>query len=360
LETQSKTGPPPKPPEVQVSLPVTREVVDYEDFTGRTEAVAMVEIRARVTGYLEKVLFTEGAEVKKGQLLLEIDPRPYQAEMNRTEANVVQAEAHLKRLDSDYRRAVRMLPNNSVSREEFDKITGDRAEAEASVSVARASRDLAKLNMEFTHVAAPIAGRTSRRLIDPGNMVKADETALTTIVTLDPMYVYFDMDERTLLRIRRLIHEPAAKTSGKASLSILMGLADEDGYPHEGSLNFEDNRVDSGTGTLRVRAAFPNPQRVLSPGLFVRVRLPVGAPHAATLVAEQALGTDQGQKFIYVVNEKKEVSYRPVKIGRLHDGLRAITQGLEKSDQVVITGIQRIRPGAVVEPKLVDMPAKKG
>jgi RND family efflux transporter MFP subunit len=359
-ETQSTAPTAPKPPEVQVSLPVTKEVIDYEDFTGRTEAIAMVEVRARVTGYLEKVLFTEGSEVEKGQALFEIDRRPYEAEMNRTQANLIQAEAHLKRLDADYRRAVRMLPNNSVSREEFDKIAGDRAEAEASVSVARASRDLARLNLDFTHVIAPLSGRTSRRLIDPGNMVKADETALTTIVTLDPMYVYFDVDERTLLRIRRLLCKNDPKATDKHELPILMGLADEEGYPREGRVNFEDNRVDSGTGTLRLRALFPNNPRVLSPGLFVRIHLPVGTPHSATLVAEQAIGTDQGQKFVYVVNDKDEVVYRLVKVGRLHDGLRVIEDGLAKTDRVIVTGIQRIRPGLKVQAKQVDMPAKKG
>jgi RND family efflux transporter MFP subunit len=338
-----------------VSLPISKYVTDYEDFTGRTEAVAMVEIRARVTGYLENARFKEGAEVEKGDVLFEIDPRPYQADLAKAEANVIQAEAHQRRMDSDFRRAQRLLPQNSISREEFDKIVGDRAEGEASLGVARASRDLSKLNLNFTKVTAPIGGRISRRLIDPGNMVKADETALTTIVSLDPIYAYFDVDERTLLRLRRVVQEGKA-SSDTTGVAVLMGLADEEGYPHQGTINFEDNRVDSGTGTLRVRAVFPNPKRVLSPGLFARIRLPVGTAHPAILIAEQALSTDQGQKFVYVLNDKNEVSYRPVSVGRLHDGLRVINKGVGKDDRVVVSGVQRIRPGAKVEPKMVDMP----
>jgi RND family efflux transporter MFP subunit len=352
--------PPPKPPEVLVSLPISRSVTDYEDFTGRTEAMKLVEVRARVTGYLEKLNFQEGAEVKQADVLFEIDPRPYQAEFARADASLVQSEAHLRRLESDYQRALGLRNRTAIGLEEFDKIAGDRAEAAAAVGVARAVRDLAKLNLGFTHVTSPIAGRISRRLVDPGNMVKADETALTTVVSLDPMYAYFDVDERTVLRIRRLIQEGKTASDGNGKATVLMGLADEDGFPHQGAVDFVDNKVDPNTGSLWLRGVFPNPTHILTPGLFVRIRLPIGMPYKATLIAEQALGRDQGQKFVYVVSDKNEVAYRPVKVGKLHDGLRVITEGLTARDKVVVSGLQRIRQGATVEPKMVSMPGVAG
>jgi len=210
---------PAKPPTVVDSLPVSDEITDYEDFTGRTDAVFSVEIRARVTGYLDKVHFADGSEVAEGAPLLEIDPRPYQAELDRTEATVVQSEAHLKRLEADNRRATSLFNRGAISREEYDRITGDYAEANAAVGISKANRDLARLNLGFTKVTAPIAGRLSRRMVDPGNLVKADETALTSIVSLDPIYVYFDIDERTLLRIRRLIREGKVQSRSRGPRS---------------------------------------------------------------------------------------------------------------------------------------------
>jgi RND family efflux transporter MFP subunit len=354
---ESEQGPPP-PPEVLVSLPVSRTVTDYEDFTGRTEAVKMIEIRARVTGYLDQVHFEEGSEVAQGAPLFDIDPRPYQAELDRTEANVFQAEAHLTRLNADCARAVMLRPKGAIGQEEYDKIIGDRAEADAGVRAAKAYRNIAKLNLTFTKVTAPIAGRVSKQFIDPGNLVKADETALTTIVSLDPIYAYFDVDERTHLKLRRLVLDGMAKFGRETALPVSMGLADEQGYPHPGKINFEDNRIDSTTGTLRIRAVFPNTQRLLSPGLFARIRLPIGAPYQAILMSEQALGTDQGQKFIYVVGNKNEVAYRAVKVGRLHDGLRVITEGLALGEKVVVSGLQRVQPGHTVDPKVVDLPVR--
>jgi RND family efflux transporter MFP subunit len=338
------------PPEVRVSLPVVREVTDYEDFTGRTDAKLTVEVRARVTGYLSKINFKDGCEVKEGDVLFEIDPGPYQADFDRALANLVLAEAHQKRLDSDYQRATSLLPRNAISREEFDKIAGDRAEAAASTGVAKAARDLAELNLKYTRVIAPIAGRISRRMMDPGNMVKADETTLTTIVSQDPMYAYFDVDERTLLRTHHI------GVGGK----VLMGLSCEDCFPHEGTIDFVDNRVDSSTGTLRVRGVFANPKRELSPGLFVRIRMPLGKPYKPMLVAEQAIATDQGQKFVYVVGSDNKVSYRPVQIGRLHEGLRVITGGIGAKDRVIVSGVQRVRPNIEVKPQLEEMPASVG
>ncbi|MFO0909012.1 MAG: efflux RND transporter periplasmic adaptor subunit [Isosphaeraceae bacterium] len=351
---QPKVVPPP-PPRVSVSLPVTGEVTDYEEFPGRTDAVMSVEIRSRVTGYLTKVHFTDGDEVTKDTLLFEIDSSPYDAELARAEATVVQSEAHLRRLEADYRRSSNLYSRGNISREEFDRAAGDRAEAEASVGIALASRKAAQLDVDFTKIKAPISGRLSRRLVDPGNLVKADETPLTTIVSLDPVYLYFDIDERTVLQLRRLVREGKIKSRTEAEIPIVAALSDEDNFPHKGIIDFSENKVDPSTGTLRVRASLENPKpRVLSPGLFMRVRLPIGSARKALMVPEQALGSDQGKKYLYVVDEKNEVVYRPVKVGRLDRGLRVIEEGVSPQERVVVSGLQRVRPGSRVNPTLVD------
>jgi RND family efflux transporter MFP subunit len=355
----------PRPPDVVVSRPVVKQITDYNDFTGRTEAVASVEVRARVTGYLEKVLFKEGDDVKKGQPLFDVDPRVYQADLKRAEAILQQAKARLDRMELDFKRAEPLLPSQAISREDYDRIVGDRNEAKAAVGMAQAAVDLAKLNLGFTTVTSPIDGRASRQLIDPGNMVKADETPLTTIVTLDPIYAYFDADERSVLNFRRLMQAGKVKPARESQAPVLMGLIDEEDekgdplFPHAGVINFADNRVDAMTGTLRLRGKFDNPKHFLAPGLFVRVRVPIGAPHPAILVSERALGNDQGQKFVYVVNEKNEVVYRRVKVGTLQDGLRVIEEGLAQNEQVVVDGLQRVRPGMTVQPKPAEAERKE-
>jgi RND family efflux transporter MFP subunit len=350
----------PQPPEVRVSVPKKENVTDYEDFPGRVEAVDSIDIRARVTGYLDKVNFIEGMEVKKGAVLFEIDPRLYQAEVNRQEANLLQAQARQERLATDYQRATTLLARSGISREEYDKIAGDRKEAAAAVEVAKAGLVFARQNLDFTKVQAPITGRISRRYIDPGNLVKADETVLTTLVSLDPIYVYFDLDERTTLRLQQLIRKGSVEWGSENGLPVLVGRVDDEGYPRKGTVNFADNRVDADTGTWRLRGRFANPQYELTPGLFVRVHLPIGSPYEALLVSEQAFGTDQGQKFLYVVDEANHVSYRRVKVGRLHNGLRVVSDGLKPVEKVVVSGLQRLRPGTEVRPDLVDMPVMSG
>ena len=347
----------PKPALVTFATPTSDYVTDYEDFTGRTDAVFSINITSRVSGYLEKVHFKDGQEVKEGDPLFEIDQRPYKSELDRTEATLAQAEAHLKRLDADYRRAANLFARGNVSREEMDKFAGDRSESEAAVGVARASFDLAKLNMTFTRINAPITGRLSRRLVDPGNLVKADETSLTTIISQDPLYVYFDVDERTLLRLRRLIGDDKIASRKVADVPVLAGLSDEEAYPHIGNIDFSDNKVDAGTGTLRLRASIANPKmgpqeiRVLSPGLFMRIRLPVGKPKKSTLIPERALMTDQGQKYLYFVDRENKVVRRDVQVGKLEGKLRvleSVDRGLASDARVIVEGQQRVRPGAEV------------
>lgn len=340
------------PPEVLVSLPTVEEVTDYEDFIGRTEAVRTVDIRARVTGYLEGFHFVDGGEVKEGDLLFEIDPRPYQAALDRAEATLAQARARQNRMEADFRRTNALYARGTVSREEFDLVVDNLAEARAAVGIGRAERDLARLNVDFTRVTAPFSGQISRTMVDPGNLVKADDTLLTTMVKVDPIRAYFDIDERTLLRIRRLIREGRVASQSEAEVPVLVGLADEADFPHRGQIDFSDNRVDPGTGTLQVRGVIANPApHVLAPGLFVRVRLPIGAPHRALMIDEVALGTDQGRKFLYVVDGRNKVAYRRVQVGVLRDGMRVIEEGLDPGERVVVSGLQRVRPGLTVAPR---------
>jgi RND family efflux transporter MFP subunit len=346
-----------------VSYPVEREITEQAEFTGRFEAVYSVDVRARVTGYLDEVYFKDGDEVTRGAPLFEIDPRPYKVDLDRAEGSAAQIEARLARLDAERRRGVTLFNRGASSREEFDRSTGDYKEAQASLSVARANLDMAKLNIEFTKVRAPIGGLLSRRLVDPGNLVQADVTPLTSIVSLDPIYLYFDIDERTVLKVRSLVSEGklVSREQG-AVVPIMAALAGEEGFPHKGVINFSDNKINPRTGTLRVRGVIENPVvkgknfRQLSPGLFARVRLPLGEPHRALLVTERAIDTDQGQKILYLVDDKNEVDSRPVRLGAIHDGLRAIEDGLKPGERVIVVGLQQVRPGAVVEPKLVDMP----
>ena len=345
--------PPATVPEVEVCLPTYREVTDREEFTGQTEAVKTIDIRARVTGYLKAVHFRHGAEVNAGDLLFEIDPPYYNAEHDRAAGVAAEAEARLRRLNLDLERAKKLHPSGIITKEQYDLITGDVAQAEATLQAARASLKIAQVNLGYCEVRATIAGRMSRPYIDPGNLVKADDTILTRIVSQDPMWVYFDLDERTMLRLRRLVQHGAVATAAAAKVPVLLGLADEQGYSRQGVLDFEDNRLDPSTGTLRVRAVFDNRDRLLSAGLFVRVRLPIGSPHQALLVPEQALGTDQGQKFLYVVTAQDEIVYRPVEVGKLHDRQRVINHGLAAGERVVITGLQRVRPGIKVKSTMI-------
>jgi RND family efflux transporter MFP subunit len=350
------------PPPVTVSYPVEREVTDYADFTARTAAVDSVELRARVSGYLDRVNFKEGALVKKGDLLFEIDPRTYQATLRNAEGNLAITEAHLRRLDADFARAQRMVSTQAIGREEYDRIAGDRGEAVASRAAAQAAVERAKLQLDFTKVTAPISGRVSRYDLTVGNLVSAGDlsggTLLTTIVSVDPMYAYFDVDERTVLRVKQLIHEGKARSADDGEIPVWLGLANEDGFPHRGTVNFIDNQVNSKTGTLRARGVFPNNDEALSPGYFARVRVPIGAPHTALLISERALDTDQGQKIVYIVDKDNRVSSRPVRLGALHDGLREVTDSLEPGDRVIVNGLQQVRPGVTVEPNLADMPQK--
>jgi RND family efflux transporter MFP subunit len=354
---------PPKatPISVTVSIPVERNVTDYADFTARIAAVDSVEVRARVWGYLEKVNFKEGALVKKGDVLFELDPRPYQAMLNQAKAKVAQDEAQLKFDEAEYRRNI--AGGSAVSRSDLDKSAAARDVDIANVEADKAMAASRHLDLEYTKITAPIAGRVSRYGVTVGNLIQsadqASVTLLTTIVSVDPMYAYFDMDERTVQRVGPLIRDDKVKSASNTGWPVALGLATEDGFPHQGTINFVDNQVNPKTGTLRVRGVFPNGDEALSQGFFARVRVPIGQPHKTLLVSDRALDNDQGQKILYVVNDKNEVVSRPIRVGALHDGLRAIEDGLKPGERVIVNGLQLVRPGITVEPKLVDMPTSQ-
>jgi RND family efflux transporter MFP subunit len=347
--------PPQKTPEVFFATPTRDNLLDYEDCTGRTEAFKTVDVRARVTGYLDKWNFSPGKKVSKGDVLFEIDPRSYLAELARTEATVVQAEAHLTRLNADHQRAVTLYATRAMGREDLDKIVGDRAEALAAVGIAKASRDLAKLNVDYTKVTASLDGIVSRAMVDPGNMVKADDTVLTTVVTQDPIYAYFDIDERNALRLSRQLVQGETKYP-----PVQMGLADEEPkFPHQGTIDFVDNRLDTNTGTWHMRCSFPNADGLLKPGLFVRIRFLYGELQKVILIPEEAITADQDRKYVYVINDKEQIEHRQVKIGKIRAGLRAVTEGLKGDERVVVKGVQRVRPGVTVlaKPVVPQQPA---
>jgi RND family efflux transporter MFP subunit len=333
-------------------------VTDFEVFTGRTEAANRVELRSQVKGVLETAYFQDGDTVQKGDLLFLIDPKPFKAELARAEASMALALAHQKRLEGDFDRAQALIGRQAISREEYEKLRGDKDEAQAATKVAESNVEIARLNLKYTEIRAPFGGRISRRLVDPGNLVKPDETLLTVLVSEDVMYAYFDVDERTLLR--QMLGKGNEPASGVRT-PVAIGLADEDGFPHLGMVNFVDNRLDPGTGSMWMRAHFIQPKRPVKMGMFIRVRFPLGQPYQAILIPELALGTDQGQKFVYVVDAQGKVEYRQIKAGRLQeDGMRVILEGLKVDEQVVVAGLQRVRAGATVSPKRVEKEAGKG
>lgn len=356
---------PPTLPGIPVSKPLQRKVTDYVDFTGRTEAVEAVDIRARVTGYLVKMPFKEGAEVKEGDLLFEIDPRPYQAQHDQAVSQVNLYQAQLKLARSIYARDQQIAATGAtaISQQQLDQDRAAVDEADARVKAFQASVEVYKLNLSFTKVLSPIDGHISRYYLTRGNLVNQDQTLLTTVVSLDPMFVYFDMDEPTLLRLRREIAEGRLHLPKDGTMPVLMGLQGDEGYPHRGTVNFFNNQVNPTTGSLSVRGTFPNPRlsggpRLLSPGMFVRIRLTIGDPHPALLVVDRAIASDQGLKYVYVVDADNKVQYRRIATGSLQeDGLRVITQGLKLDEWVVVGALQQVRPRIQVQPEPIAMPS---
>ena len=348
-EERTPAGPRALPPvPVKTVLPMSREVLEWDEYTGRIEAMESVEIRARVSGYLDQVLFKDGEKVKKGDRLFSIDPRNYAIELKRAEAELQRTRTKLELAQNDLRRAERLRLSKAISDEEYDSRSKGLAESTETLHAAEAAVEMARLNLEFTQVRSPINGRIGRELITVGNLVREDQTLLTTVVSTDPIYVYLDADERSILKYRRLT---AAGQRGGANSRIVaqLGLIDETGFPHQGYIDYTDPRLDANTGTLRVRGIFPNPSELLSPGLFARVRLHGGNPHPALLIPGRAVATDQDQQFVWVARPDGTVDYRKVSLGGRHGSFRIVTGGLEANDAVVVDGIAKLRPGAKVK-----------
>jgi multidrug efflux system membrane fusion protein len=352
------------PPEVTVSKPIDQEVTDYfSTFSGRTEAKEEVDVRAQVSGYIVKINFVDGQEIKKGDLLVEIDPRPYQAALDKALADVARDQAQVVKTKADLARSEKLLPSGAISREDYDQQIAARDMADAQLQAANAAVRDAQLNLEFTKITAPIPGRISRARITAGNLIQAGmggSSVLTTIVSTDPMYVYFDIDEHTMLLSQQMAIEegqnPNAAHIKDRKIPVEINLANEEGFPHKGIIDFVENKVDSSTGTIRARGVFDNSTRYLTPGLFVRVRVPSSDPHQALLVAESALGTDRDKKFLLVVDKDDVAQYHQVRLGSPQGDLRVVEAGIKPDDLIIVNGIQRVRPGMKVTPRPGPMP----
>ncbi|MFV0442949.1 MAG: efflux RND transporter periplasmic adaptor subunit [Planctomycetaceae bacterium] len=397
--------PKPPPPKVQVSQVVQRTVTDFVDYTGQTVAVAEVAVRSRVTGYLNKVTFRDGDIVKQDQLLYEIDPRPYQAAVNQAEGQVQQAtagveqaiaqkgvseaakstrDAELTLAQENFDRTSKLAAQGASTSQDLDlrRSQLDTAKAniisaasdlqlataridvaKASLTSAQAALESAKLNLEFTTLTAPISGRIGKTALTEGNLVQSADAGLgmelTSIVTINPIYVDFDADEATILRIRTMIREGKADRVVDGNVKAFFGLVNEPGFPHEGLVTFFDNKVNSNTGTLAVRGTFDTGDEEIQPGFYARVRVPVGRPYEAVLINERAVSTDLGLKIVYVVDAEGLVTARPVVLGQLHDGLQVVSDGLQGDERIVVNGLQRVATGVRVDPELVPMPSNR-
>jgi multidrug efflux system membrane fusion protein len=351
----------PPPPEVSVARVLVRNIVEWDEFTGRLVAVDTVGIRPRVSGYIDSIAFKEGAEVKRGDVLFVIDPRPYVAELDRARADLQRSVARAELAKRERVRADAMLTSHAISQEEADERNSAEREAVANISAAQAAVDTATLNIGFTRVTSPIAGRVSRAEVTQGNLVSGGATGaatlLTTVVSLDPIRAYFESDEQVFLKHISLPQGGARTGKGIAKTPVFLGLANEEGYPHEGYLDFVDNQVDPGTGTIRARAVFDNKARLFTPGLFARLKLVGSGKHDAVLIDDRAVGTDQDKKFVLKVGSDNATAYTLVQLGPVVDGLRIVRSGLTSGDRIVVNGLQRVRPGMPVTPKDVPMDA---
>jgi len=375
---QQKKEPPktPPPPEVFFVTPKTETVRQHEEFSGRTTSSQTVEIHARVSGHLTKVSFQDGDLVNAGDVLFEIEDDSYKASLAAAKAQVKQAQATLSKLQSQLRRSEKLIATKTITQEEFETLEFQTAEAKAAKESAEAQKDLAEINVNYTKVHAPISGRINRRQVDEGNLVKADSTLLATVVAPSPVYGYFDFDERTLLQMRRLVEQRRMKAAPDFEADVKVALAGEDEFTLHGKINWVDNQIDPGTGTLRARVSIENPSiddfpsdksnaeqpdsdqpmrdeshKLVSPGMFIRLSVPVGPIEPAMLIPEEALGSDQGQRYVFLINSENKIEYRSVEVGWLTQGRRVIRNGLKINDRVVVKGLQRVRPGTEVTAK---------
>ena len=351
---KSHAQPKPVPPTVTVAPVEQKEIVEWDEFTGRTAPVELVEVRPRLSGHIQEIRFESGSLVKKGDLLVKIDPRWHQAEFEHRQADYEQAKVHLENAEREAGRTAQLLANRAISTEDADARQARFQEAKAALLAAQAARDFAKLDLDNTEIRAPIDGRVSRALVTTGNYVSGVAgagTVLTTIVSVDPVYVYADVDENSLLKFNALAQAQKLGGASDGKVPVDLQLADEDGFPHRGYIESFDNRLDPNTGSILLRAVFPNSDGRVVPGLFARIRVPLSEQYAALLVEEKAIGTDQNQKFVLTLSPTNTVEYRPVKLGPVINGKRVVRTGLKPGEQIVVNGTQRVRPGMPVTPQ---------
>lgn len=350
----------PPAPAVSAADVVVKSISQWDSFNGRIEAVESVQLRPRVSGYIDKVNYTDGQEVKKGEVLFTIDDRTYRAALEQAQANLARAKTQACLAQSEANRTDKLINTHLVSREEWEQRRSAAVQAQADIRAAQAAVDAAQLNLDFTKVTAPIDGRASRALITSGNLVTAGDTAsvLTTLVSQKTVYVYFDVDESTYLHYQNLARSGQGASSNHTALPVEIGLTGEEGYPHQGKVDFLDNQLTPSTGTIRMRALLDNSQRQFTPGLFARVRLPGSAEFKATLIDDKAVLTDQDRKYVYIVDKEGKAQRRDITPGRLADGLRIVRQGLNPGDKVIVEGLQKVfMPGMPVNAKTVAMTA---
>ena len=357
----------PPPPTVSVALPVSQSIIDYDEYQGRTVASEFVEIRARVSGYLQQIHFADGALVEAGEVLFTIDPKPYEAEVDRAKGEVSQLEARVDRLTKDFDRTKRLFETKSASQEAFDQVAGDLAEARAGLAAAKASLQRSELDLGYTRVTSPINGRVSKHEVSQGNLITGGTTGqgtlLTTVVSVDPMYVYVDASEQRVLKYQALALEGKRKSARDGTkVPMFIGLGNEKGTPHQGYIDFVDNRLDPDTGTIKARGLFENEQNILTPGFFVRVRVPGSGRYDAVLVPEKSIGTQQNERFMLVLDKDNVAQYRPVQLGSTHDHLRVISAGLKADERFIVSALARVRPGAKIDPQMITIepPASLG
>ena len=356
---QPAAGGMPPPPPVSVAQVIEKEVKEYDEFSGRLVAVERVEIRPRVSGYIHSIHFADGKEVKKGDLLFVIDPRPYQADLQKAEAELSASKSRAELSRSQMNRTAKLLEDKFISKEAYDERVSSMGEASANSRAAQAAVNAARLSLEFTQVRAPISGRISQAEVTTGTLISGGQAGeaslLTTIVSLDPIYAYFESDEQMYLKYSAMARSGERASSRDVANPIFMGLANEQGFPHEGRMDFIDNKLNPATGTIRARAVFDNKERMFTPGLFARLKVIGSGSYKAVLINDRAVGTDQNQKFVLVLGKENKVDYRPIKLGPMVDGMRVVKDGLKSGEKIVVIGLQRVRPGMPVTPETVSM-----